>query len=462
MNRAGLVGHMRSKRIGRSGLMTFGKVVIVGMVCSLVSCSLFRDSIVFPTGKELVEAWPYSQTKYFGFSGQVVAKIGVVIEEQPKIDFPVDVLLVFDRTGSMDKMIQAAAKSALGIVGDLQAQATDIRFGVASFADYQPLFSTHPSDSPWTQEAGFSTDPIAIQQAIAGIDKGNGGDGPESYSRALYEAQFVSWRDGARKLIVLFGDSVDHEVDPGRDGLLGTTDDLRMPPVVQQLTANKIQVVGIFARSLPAVSEMFRAISKGTGGKALPLESASETSSLLKAAILDSLRPVVNISAHGPLQGWVKSVTPYVNESKESSYSVEIEPADDAPPGLYRIPLSVSVSSKAQDQPFVGSAEAVVVVGWFNHPFVPFAPLLTLLSFLAYLFVRSRFGRFNSNHHLSSSGPPDESHYGARWLLGDVIAFACVGFALIGIGVSLNDNIVLSDLPSLLSGLANSIFSRVY
>lgn len=456
MNKAGWLDDARAQRFGRSVSVTFCKALIVGIACSLMSCSLFRDVIVFPAGKEFVEAWPRSQTKYFGFSSHVAAKINVVIETQPKIDFPVDVLLVFDRTGSMDKMIQAAAKSALAIVGDLQAQATDIRFGVASFADYFPLFSPQSSDTPWIQEAGFSADPISIQQAIAGIDKGHGGDGPESYSRALYETQFVSWRNDARKLIVLFGDSIDHEIDPGRDGVLGTTDDLKMPEVVQQLARNKIQVIGIYARSVPAVSEMFRAISKGTGAKALPLESASETSSLLKAAILDSLRPVVNITAHGPLQSWVKSVTPYVNESKESSYSVEIEPADGALPGLYRIPLSVSVSVKVQDPPLVGAAEVVVVVGWFNHPFVPYAPLLMLLAFLAYLFLKSRFGRFSSNHHLSSSGPPDEGHYGARWLLGDAIFYACVCFAVIGLVVSLSDNIVLSDLPSLASKIVNS------
>jgi hypothetical protein len=103
-------------------------------------------------------------------------------------------------------------------------------------------------------DRGITTDTNAVRAAINGLTLGHGEDLPESYSRALYETYAdpsVGWRTGAKKIVIMFGDDIPHDpayatgIDPGRDGEVGTADDLYFEDVVAGLKSNGITVLAL-------------------------------------------------------------------------------------------------------------------------------------------------------------------------------------------------------------------------
>lgn len=178
---------------------------------------------------------------------------------------PVDAMLLFDTTGSMEDAIESAKAQVADTKRGLDQRFDDIAFAVADLRDYP--FSPHGNegDYPWRLVQPVTKDGGAIQAAIDGLGADQGGDGPESYGRALSEAALdpaVGWRADARRLVVLVADSVPHDeelnegipdpsfsspfdtgVDPGRDEIVGTADDLDWQRVVlPRLVANRISI----------------------------------------------------------------------------------------------------------------------------------------------------------------------------------------------------------------------------
>ena len=177
-----------------------------------------------------------------------------------------DVMFLFDLTGSMGGVISSAKTSAIDIMTDIRSNISNSYFGVGSFMDYPAYYNYcgyssdygDPSygDYAWNLDQDITTDASAVSTAINTLVLGGGVDGPESYARALYESQFVGWRFGARKIVVIFEDNIPHDcdfstfgctgntgVDPGRDAIAGTSDDLPWADVIADLKAADISVI---------------------------------------------------------------------------------------------------------------------------------------------------------------------------------------------------------------------------
>ncbi len=141
-----------------------------------------------------------------------------------------------------------------------------------------------------------------MESAINATNQGGGGDEPEAYTRALHESyadNAIAWRSDARRFVVMFGDYVPHDdninervasppidpgdvwrahvspyvLDPGRDGVSGTADDLDLQIVLDTMHDHRMPL--LFARNVrvpvwaiglgPDVSEeVLRAIAGGT------------------------------------------------------------------------------------------------------------------------------------------------------------------------------------------------------
>lgn len=183
-----------------------------------------------------------------------------------------DVLFLFDVTSSMGEQLAAAKASASSIMTSLEELVPDVQFGVASLSDYPGSFtspggyageygSAAYGDYPYRLDAPISSDGSATAAAIGGLLIRYGGDLPESYGRALYETYAdaaVGWRTGSRRLVVAFGDSLPHDddvcagttcslpyggstgIDPGRDAVIGTADDLDLQSVLAGMTEHGI------------------------------------------------------------------------------------------------------------------------------------------------------------------------------------------------------------------------------
>lgn len=141
----------------------------------------------------------------------------------PAVPPLLDVVFAFDLTGSMASTVSEMKASATDILDGVLAKFPGARFGLASFRDYPISPYGGTGDWAWRVEQTITTDSGAITTAIGGMTVGGGGDGPESYSRVLFEAAHpdnsLGWRDGSRKVLIVFGDNYPHDDDLSAGGV---------------------------------------------------------------------------------------------------------------------------------------------------------------------------------------------------------------------------------------------------
>jgi hypothetical protein len=194
-----------------------------------------------------------------------------------------DVLFIFDLTGSMADELNSAKAGASAIMSSFPA--TDITFGVVSHMDYNGVynyggyFASYGSgpDYPYMLNQPLTGNKATVQAAINSLNLGYGDDSPESYWRVLYESYAdpaIMWRDGAKRIVVEFGDDRPHDltlgtgIDPGRDALAGTGDDLAMNPVLNGMATNNIELLFVSSGSYLTSWNTWAAM---TGGHAYDL-----------------------------------------------------------------------------------------------------------------------------------------------------------------------------------------------
>ncbi len=144
-----------------------------------------------------------------------------------------DVLFVFDTSGSMTGELEEAKEKIQSVMAALAGTLPNVEFGVSRVEDAPkweggPKWTEFGSEVPEPSEAEFEADPekawelkqpltpnqAAASAAVNGLVIDNGGDSPEAYGRALWEADTnpdIGWRPGARHEIVLIADNVPHD-----------------------------------------------------------------------------------------------------------------------------------------------------------------------------------------------------------------------------------------------------------
>jgi hypothetical protein len=144
----------------------------------------------------------------------------VVIEQQPTSAL-LDVMFVFDITGSMAGAIDNAKASANGVIEKLSGFG-DVRTGVGWYAD--PTYNGVKSD------LGSRATTVASITALTACDSGAGyhsvlcgGDLPEvGYAGIRDAAERASWRPGSNRFVIALGDaSFKTGPDAARDGIGG-------------------------------------------------------------------------------------------------------------------------------------------------------------------------------------------------------------------------------------------------
>jgi hypothetical protein len=131
-----------------------------------------------------------------------------------------DVMFLFDTSGSMSGELEEAEKEMLSVMGNINAKLPDVHYGVAEVRDYpfgeglsEAELEALP-EKPWKLDQPLTSDLTAVQKAIEPLTAFGGGDGPESYGRALWETDTnpnVGWREGAQHVIILVADNVPHD-----------------------------------------------------------------------------------------------------------------------------------------------------------------------------------------------------------------------------------------------------------
>jgi hypothetical protein len=188
-------------------------------------------------------------------------------------------------------------------------------------------------------DKAITSDPLSVVNAIGAMTIKSGADGPEAYSRALYETYAdpnIAWRTGARRVVVSFGDNIPHDcdydfahvlsastlssgVDPGRDNQVGTSDDLMIKDVLEGMKANGITLVTLHNGGVNTLWNSYAAVTGGTsihvnadGSIPSGVDPASTIASLISSAVgtVHALTLEVCSTDAGTYGRWLISTSP--------------------------------------------------------------------------------------------------------------------------------------------------------
>ena len=219
------------------------RVFLFGLICTFVMTSgvALADSIT-----------PTSVTADLAIGESLIVAKTVIVTEEPPTSAPVDVFFLTDSTGSMGPQIAAVKASASTILGDT-AGLGDLRWGAGEYRDIFDVFTYRTNQDLTSNQA-------AVQAGINSWFASGGGDFEEANLFALEEvAETVSWRDGATKILVWFGDA------PGHDPRVGSTE----ASATAALVAENIAVQAVDVGSLNLTGQAQR-IADATGGEYFP------------------------------------------------------------------------------------------------------------------------------------------------------------------------------------------------
>jgi len=211
-----------------------------------------------------------------------------------------DILICFDLTGSMWEELANVQNNSINIMNAVRALIPDTYFGVISHMDYpgdhggcdygvraygdggDPYY-----DYAYSMDQALTGDLNAVETAVNGLPQGNGADGPESYTRALYESYAdgaIGWRPGAKRIILQWGDNIPHDCaydeciggattsgpDPGRDEIDENADDLEILAVLDALGVGQITLLALHSGTYLTLWDCY-AGRTGAGGTAFEI-----------------------------------------------------------------------------------------------------------------------------------------------------------------------------------------------
>lgn len=279
----------------------------------------------------------------------------IIRVEIPTVDNPLvvnqlDVLFLMDVSSSMGDELNVVKQESTRIMEGLRDMVADTNFGMATFVDYPGFYDSSyggpygdTDDYSWQLDQDMTSDIGVVSRAITRVGLLNGKDGPEAYTRALYETQFLGWRPEARRIVILFGDAVPHDrtffsedygIDPGRDGRENTDDDLQLRQVIAELSAANISVIAVNTSDSEeaVVTQFFRYLAEETDGQYFRLGTAEQIPESIQTLVGGQIASIsqIGISANMPYQTWLEVSPPnYTNISYDGrvlEYRVRICP----------------------------------------------------------------------------------------------------------------------------------------
>lgn len=171
-----------------------------------------------------------------------------------------DLVFVFDTTGSMGDELAWLTKEFAGIVRQARraAPGVDVRYGLVAYRDV--------GDDYEVQNYGFTDQKREMQSWLRKLDANGGGDYPEAADRALHAAVNLDWRRGkGERIIFHIADAPPHKQDA-----------LSYIRAAQIAAGQNVQIFGLGASGVGAESEyLMRQASVLSGGRYLFLTDDS-------------------------------------------------------------------------------------------------------------------------------------------------------------------------------------------
>lgn len=125
---------------------------------------------------------------------------------------PLDMMIAFDTTGSMNAYIEAVREHVRTLVTDLFTKSKDLRIGIVAFGDYCDMTSRHDF-GPAYQVLQPTNNTNDIIDFINRAQSTSGGDADEFYEVVIKKlVEETTWRSNSQKSVLLIGDSEPHAI----------------------------------------------------------------------------------------------------------------------------------------------------------------------------------------------------------------------------------------------------------
>jgi hypothetical protein len=322
--------HMKQNKLVKK-ILGAGKSAIRISAVMLVALSMIFATVSASMSPALLEA-----TLNPGGSINEVKTVSI-----PELPPKADVIFAFDLTGSMGGILGTAKANAITIMNDLDGLGVDIDYGVMSYMDYPHFYNSFgyaatygafPPDYAYKLNQPVTSINADVSNAINGLVLGSGGDGPQDYTRFMYESYAdpaVAWRPGAKRIVINFGDNIPHDNDlsegivpvvpawstggdPGRDEIILNADDLDLQTVLAAMNANGITLLE--AQTAGAFIIPYWTYWTGiTGGAAFSTNSATLVNDIVAAVKAELSDPVIDglhLQTDAGYEAWLTSVSP--------------------------------------------------------------------------------------------------------------------------------------------------------
>lgn len=184
-----------------------------------------------------------------------------------------DIMIVFDTTGSMYPCLTQVRNNVESLVKKLFDEIPEVRISIMAHGDYCDERSTYV-----TKMMDFSIDKDKICHFIKNVEATHGGDAPECYEFALYQARTASWKSGTSKSLIIIGDDVPHSPE-----YHSNVRKLDWKNEAKLLAEAGIRIYSVQALSRNHATNFWRSLAEITDGYHLSLNQFSDIKNLILA-----------------------------------------------------------------------------------------------------------------------------------------------------------------------------------
>jgi PKD repeat protein len=319
----------------------------------------------------------------------------------------IDIVFAFDLSGTMQAEISTVRDIALTTLEALNffGLPLDLQVGVMTFNDYPSSYDSYgysstyglSSDYAYSLNQPLTDDLLLAKSHILALVGGGGADFPGCHTRPLYESYAdsgVGWRTGAKRILLMFSDSVPHDNDlnegvpgkvgvfstggdPGRDEIILNGDDLELQSILASMATNNVVLMYVqFQNPIPSDAlDYWMHWASVTGGLACSRTSATSVVPTAIGVFADEIAGHVDslsLRAESGYEGWLTGVVPaeYVDfdvppEGVSKTFDVTVTVPSGTTPGTY----SFSIVPDADGTPYCEQPVIITVID--NEPTFP-------------------------------------------------------------------------------------------
>jgi VWFA-related protein len=184
---------------------------------------------------------------------------------------PVDVVFVFDTTGSMGGEVEGVKDTCITFAQQLKDKGRDYRLGLVTFWD--EVKGMYQSDGSLTSDVAEFKSWIESIHPVSGQGAGD----LENDFGALKQASQMKFRDGAQRVFILITDAPPHHYgDAPDDGVSFEDPDLTVDRIIPILQGAAVTVFAVAANQAE-----YRQIVSETGGHFYDLETESDFTGII-------------------------------------------------------------------------------------------------------------------------------------------------------------------------------------